>query len=131
MSRVWHIVHNPALSNRRPAPGGSASARPASPAASARPPFAGAHLWAAWHRRALSWPGGDDTAWVNREVLLRLPCGECSRHAKAYLADHPPYFTAADYFAWTVAFHNAVNARLGRPTWTVAEARLRWSPAPS
>lgn len=127
MSRVWHIVHNPALQNPRPA-----SIRPVPPNGPHKAPqlFQGPDLWAAWHRRALNWAGGDDAAWVTAQILSRLPCGDCSNHAKAYMAAHPPTFEASTYFGWTVAFHNAVNLRLGRLMWTFEEARQHWSAAP-
>lgn len=123
MNKVTFIVKNPALQNPRPA-----TAQPARPVrlTPTKPPFQGANLWAVWHRRALDWQGDDDSAWIRTEILAKLPCGECSNHAKAYLADHPPYFTAADYFTWTVAFHNAVNTRLGREPWTVEKAHAHW-----
>lgn len=91
------------------------------------PAFNGGNLWALWHRRALDWSGGDDTEWIKREIMARLPSCSCGNHAASYLAAHPPVW--ADYFAWTVAFHNAVNARLGRPLLALEEARARWTNA--
>jgi len=128
MSTVWFNVRNPALQKQAPA------ARPTvaqmmrqAIAEGMRPAFGGAEIWAAWHRRALAWEGGDDTPWIAANVLSRLPCGECSKHAKAWLQTNPPQFEAYAYFAWTVRFHNAVNERLGRPVWTPIEARDHWS----
>lgn len=131
MSRVWHIVHNPALQNKRAADEGPPAATRRPPAVGRhQPPFAGADLWSAWHRRALSWAGGDDTSWVNAHILTKLPCGDCSRHAKAFLVANPPAWSPGHYFTWTVIFHNAVNLRLGRPLWTIDQAREVWSAAP-
>lgn len=89
--------------------------------------FDGHRIWAAWHTRALSCPDGDDSAWISREVLPRLPCGDCRGHAIDYLKAHP---VGTDYFAWTVAFHNAVNERLGKPSTTVDDARALWTAKP-
>jgi hypothetical protein len=78
----------------------------------------------------MSWRGGQDIAWIAAAVIAKVPCGECRQHTRAYLQANPPDFTAAGYLPWTVAFHNAVNARLGRPSWTVEQARAHWAAAP-
>jgi hypothetical protein len=127
MTSSWFIVRNPLLQSPKRSASSPAAARRAK---AARPPFQGAGLWDAWHRRALSWTGGDDTPWVNSQILQKLPCGECSNHARAWLKENPPTFTAELYFAWTVAFHNGVNHRLGRPIWSVGEARSYWALRP-
>lgn len=87
--------------------------------------FQGGNLWAQWHRRALVWDAGDDMAWIQRQILPHLPCGDCRGHAVAYLAANAP--TWGDYFAWTVAFHNAVNQRLGKPQLATDQARAIWA----
>jgi Erv1 / Alr family len=91
--------------------------------ASAPPPIDGSPLWAALHRRALVWQGGEDSIWL-AQFRRRVPCGQCKQHWDAMLARTPPDW--ANYFAWTVARHNEVNARLGKPGMEEAEARVRW-----
>lgn len=41
-------------------------------------------------------------------------CGNCRQHATAYMEKYPPESYFANCFYYTVAFHNNVNARLGK-----------------
>lgn len=87
-----------------------------------------AAIWDDLHRRALTHEG-DDSAWLRDFELQILGGCVCRKQWREDLAAKPPDF--ANYFAWTVAAHNAVNARLGKPILTVDEARAIWSqPAP-
>ncbi len=56
----------------------------------------------------------------------RIPNFECKCKAfyNAWKIDHPP--REGDFFAWTVELHNAVNAKLSKPTLTLDEARQLW-----
>lgn len=57
--------------------------------------------------------------WANR-----VPCGECRVFWRSWLSGNPPPLSSQEeFFAWTVAAHNAVNVKLGRREWTVEEAR--------
>lgn len=117
------------LPSTSPSPGSGSKPRPApsadAVAASKRKLMdqLGPKLWADWHTRALT-HRGDDTAYLTT-LGRNLPCGECAQHYAERLATHPPRFSdpAFDYFTWTVDFHNAVNARLGKPPMTVEAAR--------
>jgi hypothetical protein len=80
--------------------------------------------WSELHTRALSFAGTDDTLWLAR-FSERVPCGSCRIHWAEFLRSSPPRW--ADYFAWSVEAHNAVNKRLNKPCMTVAEARQRWA----
>lgn len=82
-----------------------------------------AHLWAILHRAALA-PTGTFSEQFLAAFRKTLPCGECRRHWDAWVAENPRW--VPDPFAWTVAAHNAVNARLVRKVWSVEEARARW-----
>jgi len=45
-----------------------------------------------------------------------LPCIECRWHATRHILRHPPDLSGTEALqAWVWAFHNAVNARLGKP----------------
>ena len=79
-------------------------------------------LWAELHQKADA-----DRAWLTA-WLAHVPCGDCKAHAREILKTLPPMF-GAGWFAWTVAFHNAVNARLGKPQVTVWVARKLWPQA--
>ena len=52
-----------------------------------------------------------------------LPCTECQQEAMDYVESRPPA-GAADIFDWSVDFHNAVNARLGKQQISVKQARM-------
>jgi hypothetical protein len=87
--------------------------------------LAGTMYWRALHRRALKVPAGrDDAEWL-ATFRRMLPCGDCRNHWDAMVAATPPEW--ANYFAWTVARHNEVNRRLGKPEMGEEEALQRWS----
>lgn len=76
-------------------------------------------LWAELHARPGQWTGADvERAWLERFVG-RVPCGDCRAHWKAYTTANPPDLSGPQaYYGWTVAAHNAVNRRLGKPEWS-------------
>ncbi len=82
----------------------------------------GPKLWQRFHRWTLRERGEDAGYLVN--FLRTIPCAECRAHFAALLAASPPRW--GDLFAWGVEVHNAVNARLGAPAWTIEAARVRW-----
>ena len=89
------------------------------------PPFAGAALWREIHLRALAHRGDiDDTPFID-SVTSRLPCSTCRPAWLAFLAAMPPVF-GPGYFVWTVAAHNEVNARLGKPILSAEQALEIW-----
>ena len=52
-------------------------------------------------------------------LLEQLPCPACSHHAKIYETQHPVNTTSkSSLLAWVNAFHNNVNHRLGKRTYT-------------
>jgi hypothetical protein len=85
--------------------------------------------WRWLHLRAIRYPRRaptrDDAARAFVEIwafLSQLPCRRCREHAKAYFARNPPDLRdgpALEVWAWR--FHNAVNARLGKPLVSYAE----------
>jgi hypothetical protein len=92
----------------------------------------GPALWEKWHRRAILEDGEivdtrEERQWIEREILAKLPCGDCRAHA-AELVERvfPPGVWPADYFAAIVAIHNAVNRRLDKPEMTLAAALNHW-----
>ena len=88
----------------------------------------GPKLWAELHRHALAHSGGDDSAWLAAFEQRILGACWCRREWKRDLEALPPDF--ARYFEWTVAQHNLVNARLGKPQLSVADAHRIWSAVP-
>ena len=67
-----------------------------------------------------------------RDVFVRymtslqdaLPCKSCRLHAADYVQAHP--IPEAAFFDYTVDFHNAVNARLGKALVTAEDARKQF-----
>jgi hypothetical protein len=83
----------------------------------------GAKLWAQLHQRALASDLKNEQQWFER-FCRQIPCGDCKRHWTQVIARMPPDFSSnASYFAWTVAAHNEVSRKLGKPLMSVAEAR--------
>lgn len=80
---------------------------------------AGRKLWAELHAKRNA-----DQQWFE-SWLKRVPCGECRTGAKAILEQLPPVF-GDGWFEWTVNFHNKVNEKLGKPQFTLDEARALW-----
>jgi hypothetical protein len=85
----------------------------------------GPELWRDLHLRAMQTnPGQNDVAWL-ATFRKRLPCSGCRQHWDAMVKDAPPDWNA--YFAWTVARHNEVNARLGKRQIALWEAEVLWA----
>lgn len=86
----------------------------------------GPKLWGQLHCWATSGDISRPLLWLAK-FTERLGCGRCTDDWKQWLLDHPPDIESRDsLFRWTVAAHNAVNARLGKPEMTEGAARQRW-----
>lgn len=83
----------------------------------------GPNLWGALHTLGLT---GTLTPEFVQEFARVIPCPSCGSHFKDLLDEFPLPITT-DQFEWTVALHNQVNARIGKPVFTVEQARARWS----
>lgn len=89
-------------------------------------PALGRALWTLLHTYAHGFP---DTpaerdieaarSWLTafNEIVRENSTGcRCAQHWDAILRDEPPDLTSrAHFYWWTVAVHNQVNARLGKP----------------
>lgn len=85
-------------------------------------------LWRELHTRALDIKT-DDSMYI-RQFRLNIPrythgC-KCNEFWANWSRLNPPVY-GDGYFAWTVKAHNAVNYKLGKPTYTVEEARKFFS----
>jgi len=61
-----------------------------------------------------------------KTLALRGYC-PCKTTADSILDSIPPRYDSPDsWFAWTIEFHNAVNAKLGKPTVSLDRSRMLW-----
>jgi hypothetical protein len=70
---------------------------------------------------------GCDPQWLDIwQYLIPQRC-DCKDGYQRILAEMPPDFTSPEaFFAWGVALHNAVNAKLGKQQITIDEAYKIW-----
>ncbi len=70
---------------------------------------------------------GCDPQWLDIwQYLIPQRC-DCKDGYQRILAEMPPDFSSPEaFFAWGVALHNAVNAKLGKPEITIDEACKIW-----
>lgn len=100
------------------------------------PAIWGPPLWDAIHFVAAGYPVQPTDADVRaygdffRGLADVLPCAPCRHHFAAHIREIPPEGPLAagraELFAWTVAFHNAVNASLDKPPMTLEYAYERY-----
>jgi hypothetical protein len=70
---------------------------------------------------------GCDPQWFELWVYFIPSQCDCRDGFQHILKDLPPDFLSPeDFFAWGVALHNAVNAKLGKPQITLDEAYSIW-----
>ena len=82
-------------------------------------------LWKELHERALNFKGTDDTIFLTNftKKIPRFTVGcSCKEHWRNIVRQNPPKF-GDEYFAWTTLVHNKINEKIGKPTYTVEEAR--------
>lgn len=73
-------------------------------------------LWAELHARPAMCDLATESAWVAGDFAARIPCATCRAHWLELLASTPPALSSNnDYAEWTIAVHNAVNSKLGKP----------------
>lgn len=89
----------------------------------------GPALWRELHETALRHELSPEfMAEFNFRVSLLGTCG-CSQHWATVLQEHPVRWD--DQFAWSVAAHNEVNRRLGKPEISIADAKVLHTPRTS
>jgi len=82
----------------------------------------GRFAWSKLHRYL-----GCDPQWLDIWVHLIPNNCSCRSGYQHILKELPPDFTSPEaFFAWGVALHNAVNAKLGKPQTTIDEALSIW-----
>ncbi len=95
-----------------------------------KPEIWGPHMWLMLHIITMSYPDNPNDfhkqTYADFFTLLKdiLPCEECQKHFKRYLAEYPirPHLdTRADLIKWLIQIHNFVNISLGKRTYEPAE----------
>ena len=86
-----------------------------------------AELWKELHLRALKYIGNNDAAYLlefSKKIPRFSPGCACKEHWRNWVTKNPPkYGNAGEYFAWTVEAHNNINKIIGKPTFTVEQAK--------
>src|SRR5436190_4529964 len=93
------------------------------------PAVFGANIWDSMLLCAMSYPDVPNEAQKDAmtkmlvNLMKVLPCNACGLHAIEYVTKNPPNINSRnELITWNVAFHNVVNQRLKKPTFTVEEA---------
>ena len=92
------------------------------------PTIWGPHLWATIHTLALKADADlEIMAFGNflNSLHFLLPCNAC-KHDYSKYASANGYPVLGQAFEWTVHFHNSVNRKLGKETFSVEQARSHW-----
>ena len=88
-------------------------------------------LWKELHVKALNNKGENENKYL-AGFSSRIPrytkgC-KCKEHWTNWIKSNPPtYGTNGEFFEWTVRAHNEVNRKLGKPTYTVEQAKAFYS----
>jgi hypothetical protein len=95
-----------------------------------KPEIWGPALWGAIHMACLT---GTATAEFMNAIADVIPCPSCGTHFSQLLMEFPfpDGGDASTLFQWSVNVHNKVNARIGKPVFTVEQALQRWSGQPA
>jgi hypothetical protein len=94
----------------------------------------GPHIWKSIHYIAMAYPDRpspmDRRRYKHFFMTLHefIPCKTCAinyvRHVTQELPPIDRFLDSADHiFEWTVMLHNMVNKELGKPSWTVQQAK--------
>lgn len=87
-------------------------------------------LWKELHTRALNFHGETDIDYL-RDFAKRIPqFGTCrckEDWVKIVRANPPKFGPNGEYFEWSIKCHNFVNEKLGKPTYTIEEAKAFYS----
>ena len=102
---------------------------------SSDPKYIGPGYWTSWHLKSMRAAKRNEKAEVSRCIVLDIasfPCLKCRDHAKEYVRKHPLIDVVNNkkeisLFEWTVNFHNAVNLKIGKDTYSLEDAMAMWS----
>jgi hypothetical protein len=86
--------------------------------------YQGRRAWLFLHR----YRGCDPVFFEMWQYFIPAQCS-CQEDFKAIITIHPPDFSSPEaFFEWGVMIHNEVNIKLGKPTFTLEEAKLLYRP---
>jgi hypothetical protein len=96
----------------------------------------GPYFWGTLHIACLTAPpvltDEHKNAFVNfvKSYTMILPCPACRRHFQEVLDQFPVethLSSGRDLFAWSVAVHNIVNMKIGKPVISLRDAFMYWN----
>ena len=90
------------------------------------PSVYGPHYWGTLHIAALYGESLEDFKTLAKSYTTLLPCKKCRRHYTQVLAEYPVDSVTLP-FEWSVAVHNIVNKRIGKPVMTLEQAWDFWT----
>jgi len=85
----------------------------------------GPGIWFCFHTMSLQAINSitiDSLIYFIKTTVDHFKCDVCRGHAIQYLNKNPPELNANHLFEWTIDFHNDVNIRNDKPTWSYAKA---------
>lgn len=89
-------------------------------------------LWNELHTNAINYKGTDNNVFLlafARKIPRYTKGCSCQEFWGNWKRANPPkYGDNNEYFAWTVAAHNAVNKKLGKPEISLDDALKMYSP---
>jgi len=98
------------------------------------PKIWGKSIWETLHYVSMDYPEKPSPLEIARflaffeSLITVLPCETCREHYEAYWKTHPIQGALENgtLKQWVLDLHNAVNQRLGKPTWSVAQLHEKY-----
>jgi hypothetical protein len=96
------------------------------------PKIFGPKLWFLLHNAAAQYPDNPTQGWkdVTKSMIIGIPllvlCNKCKSHIMEWMAENSPLDEVvknnSTLFRYFLDMHNAINTRLGKPTWSLDRA---------
>lgn len=98
------------------------------------PQYVGPGYWTSWHLKSLHCKTFKEKSELSRNIMLDIkffPCAKCKNDATSYIKKHNilQAIRSEDemsMFKWVFNFHNHVNKKIGKKTFSYEEALKEW-----